>query len=608
MNLIDKINSILTGSRVSISAILSDATTLPFVPKFTERFRTSRISKTSPSTLQPVMPSDLSVPYSSMKNAVAEVVDGADTTTIEIDQLSRLVDGAVENIARRVDRSRFRLENIKEGIISENENPSVVFTETFDNTSMTDINETTAVIRDGGLRSDVTSTEQIHQSTPALSIINTASKVNVVSGSKITVTAVSPGIASSPIDGVGGAGAVMRTRHTFASSMKLNGITVLTNTKTNLARVYGIDGSGMSHELSDPEISRSSAGGTYVFHFNGMVLSAVDVVSYCQDAQVIDQATVKTILTGGTSTVEQNIIDQIKAAASSFKVSDTQYKAAYVYGLSVTTRGSYNSASDTAKGVLAWQSKPIRVEGDVKTLKLSSMQSTPAGTDVAWSVSINGSSFVDVCPVNISEITSERLVFESSGVARFRFPVKDGTTFSITEGKYEGSTVKDLISRFGNVERVVGAVVEGPRDPIGAVSYFPEIPDEIDLSHLGIAPDAPSVVDARTNGELGERFVSTAGRKIMLSHRPAVAPTVYVGGTLASLVSDTGADNPALDQSKYFYNWNGRELKFNREVTNVTVYYSYPVSTIVVRAKLTATPSANTGASVQSYSLALNHV
>lgn len=582
--------------------------TLPFQAKFTDAFTENTITTMPLSDYKAIEATDLSVPYSSIKGAVADVLAETDIVTLEIDQLERAVAGAVETVARKIDRSRFVLDGIKSTVTSDAENPSAIFTDTFDTMVYTNAEKTTAVVHDGILSGKASLSEKTFHTTPELVDANTQNTAVKTGAERITVDVISDSLIVNTLDGVGNKGLVCRTKHVIGASERVTAVKVVTDPTTILAKLYVVDSSGQLTEVvEDPEIIASSASNIYLFPIDNKVATGFVCVTYVTGAKYVSKGFADVIINKKKTTytvVDTDKLKQVQALVKKTKGAKVSYRAAYLYASGLQVSASYQPKMDASTGASTFQSKPIAVPGDMRTLRLSALQTVPAGTDVAWSLSINGSSFVNVMPTNVATIQSERLVVGADGTARFRFPVKAETTYSIVSGVAADAIVSDLKSG----DTIIGIDIDGGHDRIVAVSYEPEIPETLDLSSLGLAPDAPSVTEARTDGHLGERFTASSDRRVTLAHRPSGTVNVYINGTRATELTGMSLSDPSLAASKLFFQVVGRDIIFTKDVVDVVVYYTYPTSTVVVKAELTATPQAITGPQVSSYSLSLTHV
>jgi hypothetical protein len=444
-----------------------------------------------------------------------------------------------------------------------------LYVEHFNGLDNTDIDDTSISIS-GGKAQLASSSYQALVSSVSIAEKSPASSEVIIDGTSATIRAIAPRPISSNITGVSGNGLLYRCIFTFSSATLINEVTVTMTGGSILMRLEAVN-SGKTTVISDTEISIT---GNHRFSFSG--IEATSIIATVRKEQFDLVTVTQNIASVSANTLGMSIIGSQPPETIGSAVNTVR---AYNYLSSISIAAANNTRSKDG----TWTSSPIIIDGDIMNVELDTITSLDNGTNVTWYLSVNGSQWLPTIPRGIASIESEPVDINTSGRGLLTF--KSDPAFPLTvNGLPEGSVTEVVLDPRDKM--VIGIHVSGITSGVVYVSYIP-----IDTTS-GLFSSIDSVkgsilIDATTNGQLGERFTATNGSIVALSHDPVGTPEVYVSGIRAILISEElSLNDPSLDSSSTYFKLSGRHIMLNGPKTNVAVYYKHMRSSLRIKAIL----------------------
>jgi hypothetical protein len=397
-----------------------------------------------------------------------------------------------------------------------------------------------------------------------------ASALVTIEGTSATVRAISPQPISSNITGASGNGLLYRCIFTFSSATLINEVIITMTGGSILMRLEAVN-SGKTTVISDTEMAIT---GNQRFSFAG--IEATSIIATIRKEQFDIITLVQQVASVSASALGMSI-----AGTQPSETLGSSLNAVRAYGYLSSI--SLSAANNTRNKDGVWTSSPITIDGDIMNVGLDTITSLDSGTNVTWYLSINGSQWVPTIPRGMSFIESEPVDIDPSGRGRLIF--KSNPAFPITvNGLPEGSETEVILDPKDGM--IIGIHVSGMISGVVYIGYIPV--DTVSGPFSSIDSVKGSIlIDATTNGQLGEQFTSTNGSVVTLSHDPIGTPEVYVSGIRAIIIdNDLSLNDPSLDSSSTYFKLSGRRIMLNGPKTNVAVYYKHMRSSLRVKAKL----------------------
>lgn len=458
-----------------------------------------------------------------------------------------------------------------------------VYVEQFYSTNNTDEASDVDFI-DGNIQLKADDREEVKVESIGILYSNKPSRSSTeVMGNRLSISVVTPSILS---DAVRGDGLHVDAYYNFGKTKLIDSVRFNSVNSLTVVNIKAVN-----KEVETDVMTTSTVIKDDTMNLGGKIEADGLIVTYIQPT-----FTVKT-----DDPVDSAPIEIYTERTGKVKVSPKKFGQYPTYLIDVTVTPS----SNLFREVGSWISNEIVVDGNLKNIQISPVQTQGGETNVTWNLSVNGGLWKPILPYGNSDVLNELVEIDNTGRGYFKFKAEPEIPLTVS-GVPEGTTVTEFFSQDGST--VAGILVDGPHSKI-TVSYAAAVKPGIDMNNFSEI-NASRIIDSSTDGELGEIIESTSNNTVVLKYEPVGSVEVYAGGVKHTQIGSYESVNDpkyANSPTEYYCKVSGRTIYFSEARERIVVYYKHMRSSVFIKADLTRGNDSTESPLVDLVAVGLSH-